>query len=303
MTRVVIVGSLNSDIVVTAPRHPSPGETILGETVATFAGGKGANQAVAAARAGGTVSMVGRVGADAAGTALTGGLRAEGIDVDHVGICQHDPSGTALIVVATDSGENTIVVVAGANAKLRPVHVQDAFAGRGAHNGGVLLAQLEVPLPSVLRALELGRDRKMTTILNAAPATAGLGSLLPLVDLLVVNEHELGVASGVEGMDAGVAKLLGLVPAVIVTLGSDGALVTDRGGTDRIAAHAVEPVDTTGAGDAFCGVLAAAIAAGLDLRAAARRANAAGALATTKAGAQPSAPTADSIDRLLGEGA
>ena len=302
MTRVVIVGSLNSDIVVTAPRHPSPGETILGETVATFAGGKGANQAVAAARAGGTVSMVGRVGADAAGTALTSGLRAEGIDVDHVGICQHDPSGTALIVVATDSGENTIVVVAGANAKLRPVHVQDAFAGSGAHNGGVLLAQLEVPLPSVLRALELGRDRKMTTILNAAPATAGLGSLLPLVDLLVVNEHELRVASGVDRMDAGVAKLLGLVPAVIVTLGSDGALVADRGGTDRIAAHAVEPVDTTGAGDAFCGVLAAAIAAGLDLRAAARRANAAGALATTKAGAQPSAPTAESINRLLGEG-
>ena len=300
MTRVVIVGSLNSDIVVTAPRHPSPGETVLGETVAMFPGGKGANQAVAAARAGGTVTMVGRVGADAAGTVLTDGLRADGIDVGNVGICQHDPTGTALIVVATDSGENTIVVVPGANAKLRPVHIDDAFATEGAGAGSVLLAQLEIPLPSVTHALELAKDRGMTTILNAAPATPGFGPLLPLVDLLVVNEHELGAAAGVEGLEAGVATILEKVPAVIVTLGSQGALVADRSGSHRIAAHAVEPVDTTGAGDAFCGVLAASLAAGLDLRAAARRANAAGALATTVAGAQPSAPTAEAIDKLLG---
>ena len=300
MTRVVIVGSLNSDIVVTAHRHPSPGETILGETVTTFAGGKGANQAVAAARAGGTVTMVGRVGADAAGTALTDGLQADGIDVGNVGICHDDPTGTALIVVAMDSGENTIVVVPGANAKLRPVHVSDAFAGQESKAGGVLLAQLEIPLPSVIRALEVAKDRGMTTILNAAPATPGLGPLLRFVDLLVVNEHELGVVAGVEGLDAGVATMLDTVPAVIVTLGSLGALVADRDGADRIAAHIVEPVDTTGAGDAFCGVLAASLAAGLDLRAAARRANAAGALATTVAGAQPSAPTAEAIDKLLG---
>ena len=318
MTCVVVVGSLNSDIVVTASRHPLPGETILGDNVATFGGGKGANQAVAAARAGAEVRMVGRVGADAAGVTLTDGLRADGIDVTQVGVCKHDPSGTALIVVASNGGENSIVVVPGANAKLRPVHVDDAAASgafRTDGGTGVLLIQLEIPLDTVARALELARSEGLTTILNAAPATAAVRPLLAMVDVLVVNELELAPAAGnsdgnsddtdaVDGtIDAGVTAILAIVPAVIVTLGSQGALVADRHGVEHIAAHQVEVVDTTGAGDAFCGVLAAALAAGLDLRHAAIRANAAGALATTKAGAQPSAPTAAAVDALLGSGA
>lgn len=324
MTCVVVVGSLNSDIVVTAPRHPAPGETILGDGVATFGGGKGANQAVAAARAGAAVRMVGRVGADAAGVTLTDGLRADGIDVTQVGVCKHDPSGTALIVVASNGGENSIVVVPGANAKLRPVHVDDASAAgvfRSDGGTGVLLTQLEIPLETVARALELGRVEGLTTILNAAPANAAVRTLLAAVDVLVVNEHELALAAGnrladddadsrgdddADGhgdLDAGVAAILAIVPAVIVTLGSQGVLVADRHGVERIAAHQVEVLDTTGAGDAFCGVLAASLAAGLDLRQAAIRANAAGALATTKAGAQPSAPPAAAVDALLGSGA
>ena len=322
MTCVVVVGSLNSDIVVTAPRHPAPGETILGDGVATFGGGKGANQAVAAARAGAAVRMVGRVGADAAGVTLTDGLRADGIDVTQVGVCKHDPSGTALIVVASNGGENSIVVVPGANAKLRPVHVDDASAAgvfRSDGGTGVLLTQLEIPLETVARALELARAEGLTTILNAAPANATVSTLLAAVDVLVVNEHELALAAGnrladddADGrgdddghgdLDAGVAAILAIVPAVIVTLGSQGVLVADRHGVERIAAHQVEVIDTTGAGDAFCGVLAASLAAGLDLRQAAIRANAAGALATTKAGAQPSAPTAAAVDALLGSGA
>lgn len=312
---MVVVGSLNSDIVVTASRHPAPGETILGDDVRTFGGGKGANQAVAAARAGADVRMVGRVGADAAGVTLTAGLRADGIDVTQVGVCRHDPSGTALIVVASNGGENSIVVVPGANARLRPIHVDDALGAgvfRSDGGTGVLLTQLEIPLDTVARALELARAEGLITILNAAPATSAVRPLLAMVDVLVVNEHELALAAdngadngGGDGdydgdLDAGVTAILAIVPAVIVTLGSQGALVADRHGVERIAAHQVEVLDTTGAGDAFCGVLAASLAAGLDLRQAAIRANAAGALATTTAGAQPSAPTAAAVDALLG---
>ena len=319
---MVVVGSLNSDIVVTASRHPAPGETILGDDVRTFGGGKGANQAVAAARAGADVRMVGRVGADAAGVTLTAGLRADGIDVTQVGVCRHDPSGTALIVVASNGGENSIVVVPGANARLRPIHVDDA-SGAGVFRSdggtGVLLTQLEIPLDTVARALKLARAEGLITILNAAPATSAVRPLLAMVDVLVVNEHELALAAdngddngdgGGDGdgdydgdLDAGVTAILAIVPAVIVTLGSQGALVADRHGVERIAAHHVEVLDTTGAGDAFCGVLAASLAAGLDLRQAAIRANAAGALATTTAGAQPSAPTAAAVDALLGSSA
>lgn len=295
---VTVVGSLNSDIVVTAARHPAPGETVLGEDVATFSGGKGANQAVAAARVGADVRMIGRVGADAAGVALTDGLRADGIDVRQVGVCKHDPTGTALIVVTT-AGENTIVVVPGANAKLRPVHVDDAAQAGVFAGNGVVLAQLEIPLDTVAHALRVARAAGHRTVLNAAPATAEVRALLPLVDVLVVNEHELAFAAGVDDLDAAVATILATVPAVIVTLGSQGALVADATGVERIAPHAVHVVDTTGAGDAFCGVLAASLAAGLSLKDAAVRANAAGALATTKAGAQPSAPTAAAIDELL----
>lgn len=279
---VCVVGSANLDLVAHAPRHPLAGETLLGSGFAEHPGGKGLNQAVAAARAGARTSFVGAVGDDGAGDLLRRALAAEHVDVKLLKTVEA-ATGRALIVV-DDNADNSIVVVPGANAFItvpRSLHCD------------VLLVQLEIPLDIVSAVLAGARRRGTTTILNPAPAAPLDDELLGACDYVVPNEHELDSLGGSSRLFA-----LG-VRAVIVTEGADGVEVIAAESTNHVDAFAVRPVDTTAAGDAFCGYLAAALAAGDELTAAVRRGAAAGALATTRAGAVPSIPDAAAVDRLI----
>lgn len=298
---IVVVGSINTDIVVRSPRHPQPGETLIGSGVAEYPGGKGANQAVAAARAGGSVRMIGMVGRDDRGTGLRNGLADDGVDITHVGTCLHDPTGLALITV-DDLGENTIVVVSGANHKIRPVDVDDAVDAGAFDGASVLLTQLECPLDVVATALREARASGLTTILNAAPAVALDAGILREVDVLIVNEHELAIVTRCDDRNEGLRAARIWVPTVVLTLGAKGLVYVDAQTGDSPTAVPPFPVvvaDTTAAGDAFCGAFAVAVAAGRFTVDAVRRGNASGALAATKPGAQPSLPTAREIDALL----
>lgn len=301
--RVCVIGSINMDLVVRAPRLPVAGETILGTSFRRFPGGKGANQAVAARRMGASVSMIGCVGDDAHGREMRGILEQEEIDISHVLVREGGATGVGAITVA-DGGENSIVVVAGANGSLTPEDIQRA---RPVIEGSdVLLAQLEVPLSCVLAAAMMARAAGGTFILNAAPARPLSSDLLKLVDVLVVNRTE---ASTLSGLDAGIepARLaLRLAengpPAVVLTLGPQGSIVAYKGRPKRVQTLQVRAVDAVGAGDAFAGALAVRW---VTVRAAIRErspdefrlveealsvASAAGALATLKPGAIPSLP-------------
>ncbi len=292
---VVVVGSINSDIVVRASRHPIPGETLLGTGLATFGGGKGANQAVAAARAGVKVSMIGRIGLDATGRELVGALAADGIDISFVKTCKHDPTGTALIVVS-DAGENTIVVVPGANGTLRDVHVGDATDAGMFSSAQVVLAQLEVPVAAVTRSFVDAHANGAITVLNLAPApTLALpAELLAVTDVLIANETENELFDQLHDR-AQTSQIIR-----IRTEGVGGSTVRFANGTTlHCAAFPVEVVDSTAAGDAFAGAFAASLAEGSFYGVALTRGNAAGALACTVAGAQPSLPSAAAIDALL----
>jgi ribokinase len=302
---VTVVGSLNMDLVARALRIPQPGETIIGGDFHTVPGGKGANQAVAAARLGAQVSMVGRVGHDAFARPLLDNLAADG--VDHTFVTQ-DPeaaTGVALIVV-DDAGQNSIVVASGANMRLSPADVDAAEAVIASTD--VLLLQLESPLETVTRAAEVARAHGVTVILNPAPARSLPAALLSLVDVLIPNESETMLLAGqpVEGQaeaEAAAAALRELgVGIVILTLGERGALLAREEGVELFPAFHVTPVDTTAAGDAFVGGFAAALAGGEPLTEAVRWGNAAGALATTKLGAQPSLPTRRAVETLLARG-
>ena len=301
MAAVVVVGSANVDLVVRAPRHPVPGETLLGTGFATHAGGKGANQAVAAARAGARTVLIGRMGHDGGADVLRSALTAAGVDISAVGTCRHDPTGTAVITVA-DSGENTIVVVPGANALLRTEHVDDAIGAGLFDDVRVVIAQLEVSLDVVRHGFAIAKRRGAITMLNAAPMTELSPELLAVTDVLVVNETELEQLTGSSSASFDDARwsTLGAVSSVVLTLGGDGAVVLRRSHASvTTPGHRVEVVDTTAAGDTFCGFLAASLADGEALDAGVIRANAAAALACTKAGAQPSIPTADEVRGLL----
>jgi ribokinase len=284
MLDVCVVGSANLDLVASTPRRPAAGETVHGTAFAEHPGGKGLNQAVAAARAGATVAFVGAVGRDAAGDTLRAVLAAEHIDTS--GLARGDrPSGRAVIVVDAE-GENSIVVVAGANAEV----VVDALPA-----ARVLLVQLEIPLAVVTSAVVRAKATGATTVVNAAPAAALAPDLLAAVDVVVANDAE---AERLGGVDA----LLGAgVTTAIVTRGAAGVVVAQSGARWHQPAFRVRAVDTTGAGDAFCGVLAAGLAAGRDLHAAVRAAAAAGALAAAAPGAVPSLPGADAIAALLAD--
>lgn len=298
--RVVVVGSANVDLVVDVPRHPGGGETILGGDLRRNPGGKGANQAVGAARAGGAdTTFVGALGHDDAADLLLASLDRGGVRTDLVE--RVDPAtGTALITVSPD-GENAIVVAPGANSY---VTVGAAQAERIAA-ADVVLAQLEIPL-DVVRAAAGERRPGALMVLNAAPSRDLPDDLWAAIDVLVANEHEAADLVGpmAHETDSGALaeRLLARVPAVVVTLGGEGSLVAERraGGPllTTVPAIVVDAVDTTGAGDTFCGVLAAALARGADLPDAARLAAAAGALAVTRPGAQDAVPDAADVVAL-----
>lgn len=292
---VVVVGSANLDLVATTPRLPGPGETVLGSHFAQHPGGKGLNQAVAASRSGAAVAMIGALGNDDAGRTLLAVAECERIDVSQVAIVAGTPTGRAVITVDARA-ENSIVVIPGANEL---AHVDQLPAAIGPAT--VVLAQLEVPIATVTAAFALARAAGIRTMLNPAPAPLGSlpDELLELCDLVIPNEHEVELLGGVERL------LTSGVGAVVVTRGAAGVTVTERSDDtpDRVVwsvdAFAVDPIDTTGAGDAFCGALAARLAAGDDLRDGVRYASAAGALATTVHGAVPSIPTTEAIRHVL----
>ncbi len=294
---LVVIGSINMDLVVRAPRLPRLGETILGRDFRTFPGGKGANQAVAAARLGGAVRMVGRVGQDAFGEALLETMAKDGVDISYVTRDPDSASGVALITVE-EGGDNAIVVAPGANGKLSPEDIRSAekaFVG-----AQVAVLQLECPLDTVHEAIRLARHLGVRVALNPAPAQPLPDDLLQQVDVLIPNQSELLLLSGEQEVEAAMRRMLERgVKTLIVTLGEKGCLVAQ--GTERhpIAPFPVQAVDTTAAGDAFVGAFAVAWAEGKSLIEAARWGNAAGALAATRAGAQPSLPTRQEVLKLL----
>ena len=292
MGRIVVVGSANMDLVVNAPVLPGPGETVMGDRFVTVPGGKGANQAIAAARAGGGCAFIGAVGLDGFGEVLRQTLVASGVDVARLRSVP-GPSGVALIAVDV-MGENLIVVAPGANATLTRLDVQDRMAVEAAD---VLLCQLETPLPAVAQAAAAARTAGTTVVLNAAPARPLPAELLAAVDILVVNQHEAAVIAG-SSQDP-LEGLLALVPRVVVTLGAAGAAYADREGTRlEVPAPKVEAVDTTASGDAFTGALAVAWSRGWPVAEALRWACAAGALCATRPGASTALPIAAEIDEL-----
>jgi len=285
---IVVVGSINMDLVVRAPHLPQPGETIIGSDFKTFPGGKGANQAVAAARLGGHVKMIGRVGNDAFGTQLLRTLHDDRIDTTFVQRDAEAPSGVALITVE-EAGQNTIVVASGANARVTPADVDAAAAAF--EGAAVLLLQLECPLPTVRHAIEAARQHQVRVILNPAPSQPLDVQLLSQVDYLVPNQIELALLTQADALEEGVQRLKALgIKQVVVTLGGDGAAVFDNDQAYQLPPHQVNVVDTTAAGDAFVGGFAVALVESKSTRAAAEWGNAAGALAVTRAGAQPSLP-------------
>jgi ribokinase len=297
-SEIFVVGSLNADLVTRLERFPAPGETVTARDLAVHAGGKGANQAYAAARLGGRVAMLGCIGRDANGELLLQSLRGVGVDVSPVVRDDEAPTGLALIALDA-SGENQIVVVPGANARLTPELVQ-AHAARIAA-AAVVLLQLEVPLDAVVAAARIARDGGATVILDPAPARPLPAPLLECLDFLTPNQSELQTLTGraAGGPPEPAARSLADGRRVIVKMGEAGALLVEADRQSSWPALRVEAVDATGAGDAFNAALAVALAEGRPLPDAGRLATAAGALCVTRAGAQPSMPTRQEVEAAL----
>lgn len=297
---ILVVGSSNIDLVASVDRLPSRGETVLGYRFAQSFGGKGANQAVAAARAGAEVAFLSKLGADANGRLIEQHLAAQGLSRPILLRDAEFPTGVAMILV-DHSGENQIAVVPGSNGRLTPADLRqhrELIAG-----ARVLLLQMEIPRETVFEALRLGRECGLTTILNPAPAAPLPSDLLRLVDILTPNESEAQVLTGSTDPAEAAQILTGRgVGTVVVTCGANGAFLTTGNDVTHIPGFLVETIDSTGAGDAFNGALACAVAEGVPLKSAIERANAAGALATTGRGAQESMPTKDDIEQLCRSG-
>ncbi|NTU78126.1 MAG: ribokinase [Chloroflexales bacterium] len=304
---VCVVGSVNMDLVVRTPALPAPGQTILGGPFNTFPGGKGANQAVAAARAGGQVALIAAVGADAYGPALRTGLADEGVDVAGVQLRSDAATGIALIAV-DPLGQNTIIVAPGANATLSSANVEQAAAVIQA--SAVLLLQLEVPLPAVTAAARIARAAGTRVVLNPAPAAPLDDVVLALADVLVPNETEAAALCNLQPGDGSSAEHMAYAlrrrgpRAVVITLGDRGVLLLDEDAKQVIhqPPFVVPAIDATAAGDAFIGALAVALAEHRPLHEAVRWGAAAGALAATIAGAQPSLPLRAQIETMLASG-
>lgn len=301
--RIVVLGSLNMDLVIRSPRIPAPGETIIGDEFLTIPGGKGANQAVAAARLGAQVSMIGRLGKDAFAEQLLENLADSNVNADHILKDEESATGVALIVV-DEAGENSIVVASGANMRLTADMVQEA--GEAIASADVLVTQLEVPLPAVLRAAQIASQNGVRVVLNPAPARELPPELFDLVDVLVPNETEIAILSGrvaatLSELEQTAAELLSRgVGSVVITLGKRGALLASQDQkAEHFEAFPIDPVDTTAAGDAFVAGLAVHLATGHTMQEAIRWGNAAGALAAMRFGAQTSLPTQDEVARLI----
>jgi ribokinase len=302
-SRIVVVGSSNTDMIVRLGRLPGPGETVIGGKFSTAPGGKGANQAVAAARAGGSVAFVGKMGSDAFGASALDNLARDGIDVSRVVRDPGAPSGVAFIFVSA-SGENSIAVASGANDRLSPADVRRA--GGLLRKADILLVQLETPLPTVAEAVGIASRAGVRVILNPAPARALPASLLRKVSILTPNEHEAELLTGIAVVDQpsaarAAAKLLRLgVGTVIITMGKRGVFIADGAPGEWMSGFKVRAVDTTAAGDVFNGALAVSLGEGASLSDAVRFAQAAAAISVTRLGAQPSAPARAEIERMLG---
>jgi ribokinase len=305
MPSIVVIGSSNTDMIIQLDRIPRPGETILGGEFSTAAGGKGANQAVGAARAGGKVTFVARVGRDMFGDQAVAGFERDVIVTDFVFRDPVAPSGVALIFVAKD-GENSIAVAGGANSKLSPADVRKAK--RAIAGASAVVMQLETPLETVQAAAELAAKAGVRVILNPAPARSLPDALLKLVSILTPNETEAELLTGIKVTNDATAaqaadKLLDKgVQAVILTLGARGAFVATKESKQLVPGFKVKAVDTTAAGDVFNGALAVALSEGRSLLEAARFASAAAAISVTRLGAQPSAPKRQEIEKLLKTG-
>lgn len=303
---ILVIGSINMDMVARCPHIPSPGETILGSDFTLTPGGKGANGATAAARlltkAAGGVAMLGAVGRDANGAALRRNLRERGVAVAQVLELEDAPTGVALIAVS-DAGENSIVVVPGANARLRPAHVAAVLEALAP---AAILMQLEIPLETVVAAAALARRAGVRVLLDPAPAPDTLpDDLLAHVDVLLPNEGELAALAGLpastdeEAARAAAALRARGAGVVVVKRGERGALVVDERGARTVPRPRVDVVDTTGAGDCFDGAFTVALVEGRPLDEAARFATHAAALACTRLGAQSAQPTRDEVERVL----
>lgn len=296
MGRVLVLGSINRDLVIGVVAHPRPGETVSGTNVQEFPGGKGANQAVAARRAGVTSLLVGATGADGFGAAMRVFLSGEGIDLTSVKTLPEVPTGIAVILV-DQNAENTVTVVPGANAALTPADLAGVTFQPGDH----VVSQFEVPEAFIMAGFAAARAAGATTIFNPAPMKTLSPALLALCDIIILNETELEGATGradlttPDAIEAAARSLATGTPAarprtIVVTLGSKGCIAVHAGGVTSVTGEAVCAVDTTGAGDCFVGVLAAGLAEGLALETALRRANRAAAISVTRHGAASSMP-------------
>jgi ribokinase len=302
MGHVFVAGSINMDVVATADRHPRTGETVAGHTVHYFPGGKGANQAVAAAKLGAPTTLIGRVAKDAFGDQLKMFLAAQGIDLSFVRETAGVHSGTAIITVA--HADNTIVVIPGANGSVTPVDVEAPALAKG----DIAVSQFEIPLPAIAAFFKRARAAGATTILNPAPAKEFSRELLDLVDVLILNETELGFLARTELRDTDdhvrfieAARSLGVAKdkVICVTLGKRGLVALIDGRPHIDDGRPVKAVDTTGAGDCFVGAVAALLADGQSLQSAFGYANIAASICVQRMGAAPSMPTAEEVGAVL----
>ncbi|HEU4848704.1 MAG TPA: ribokinase [Rubrobacteraceae bacterium] len=301
MSNIFVLGSINQDFVLKVERRPEPGETVTNAELSTHNGGKGANQAAAAALLGASVAFLGRVGDDEFGEPLVQALEEKGIDTILIKPASGTPTGAAFITVTPD-GENAITVAPGANRSLTPGDVEAAADEIG--EAGVFVAQMEVPVQAVLRAVEVAAEQGTRALVNLAPTFEVPRELLEKLDPLVVNEHEAAFllgreVEGVKGALSAAPELLSSGPrSAVITIGEDGAVLADGESVEHLPAPEVDVVDTTGAGDAFVGALATQIARGASLQEAVAYAVRAGAAAVTKEGAQGALPTPEVVEAL-----
>ncbi|WP_315779547.1 ribokinase [Bradyrhizobium sp. SZCCHNPS1003] len=302
MGRIVVAGSINMDVVAAAERHPRIGETVAGRSVMYFPGGKGANQAVAAAKLGAPTALIGRLGRDAFGEQLRAFLTAQGIDLTAVKDSASASTGTAIITLA--KADNTIVVISGANAEVSADDVAQVSLG----SGDVAVSQFEIPQATIIAFFQRAKSAGATTILNPAPASAFDSTLFALVDVLVLNETELSFLAGIELGNAPTPQQVNeavraLEPrddqTVCVTLGARGAVAVSGAEARLVEGRAVKAVDTTGAGDCFVGALAARLSQGAAIADAIGYANIAASISVQRMGAGPSMPTAEEVRALL----